>query len=229
MIISVAPDREALARAVADRIAELIVAAVRRRDMAVVAFSGGTTPAPMLRDLARRRLPWSSVIVLQVDERVAADDHPDRNATILRAALLDGVDATALLMPVTAQDLDAAAADYAQTIRREPLNGVLDVIHLGLGADGHTASLVPGDPVLQVTDADVAITGRYQGRQRMTLTYPALDRARHVVWQVAGADKAPAVTALLRGGGTPAARVSQANAELFVDADAATGLPDPIP
>src|SRR5258705_7493126 len=100
-------------------------------------------------------------------------------------------------MPVEAPDLEAAASRYAETlwaIAGSP--PVFDLVHLGLGADGHTASLVPGDPVLDVTDADVAVTRPYQGRRRMTLTFPIINRSRRVLWLVTGREKAGALVRL---------------------------------
>jgi 6-phosphogluconolactonase len=217
-------DAASLSHAVADAIAEGIAAAIDERARAVVAFSGGSTPAPMLRELSRRALPWERVTVFQVDERVAPDGHDDRNATMLLRELLDRVAAVAYLMPVTTPDLDAGAADYAALLG-DVCGGVLDVVHLGLGPDGHTASLVPGDPVLQVRDRDVATTGEYEGRRRMTLTYPALNRARRIVWEVSGADKADAVLAMVEGRDVPGAVVAKDSAVLIADAAAAARLP----
>jgi 6-phosphogluconolactonase len=208
---------------VADRMAAAIVGAVAERTAAAVAFSGGATPRPMLRALSQQALPWDAVQVFQVDERLAPDGHPDRNAIMLRAELLDHIAALPHLMPVTAEDVQQAAGDYAGLLA-DLAGGVLDAVHLGLGPDGHTASLVPGDPVLRVDDRDVAVTGEYQGRRRMTLTYPALDRARLLVWEVVGEDKAEAVRALVDRGDVPAGEVSQARAVLVADSAAGARL-----
>ena len=164
--------------------------------------------------------------MLQVDERIAPAGHADRNLTHLRrepAATGSTGAAQIHAMPVESADLDEAAARYAQTlvdVAGSP--PVLDLVHLGLGPDGHTASLVPGDPVLDVTDADVALTGVYQGRRRMTLTYPALNRARRVLWLVTGEDKAAMLARLRRGDpAIPAGRVRQDHAVVLADRAAA--------
>ena len=201
-------------------------ASVAARGRFVVALSGGSTPWLMLRALADEDVPWSRVHVVQVDERVAPAGHADRNLTQLRESLAaaplppDHLHA----MPVDAADLESAARDYARVL--EQIAGappVLDLVHLGLGTDGHTASLVPGDPVLRIADRDVAITGVYMGRRRMTLTYPALDRARRILWLVTGADKAGMLSRLLRADGSiPAGRVPQERALLLADRDART-------
>jgi 6-phosphogluconolactonase len=229
MRIDVLPDSQAAARAAATRIAALAQEAVATRGRFVVAVSGGHSPWHMLEALAALDVPWRSVHLLQVDERVAPAGDPDRNATHIRESLLaraplppDQVH----LMPVEASDLPAAALRYAETLAA--LAGsppVLDLVHLGLGPDGHTASLVPGDPVLDVTDRDVALAGAYQGHRRMTLTYPVLNRARRILWLVTGHDK-PAMLARLRDGdrAIPAGRVLPDVAEVFADADAATAL-----
>jgi 6-phosphogluconolactonase len=204
------------AEAVAQRAAAVIAAeareAVGARGRFVLAVSGGRTPWLMLRALAAEDVPWDAVHLFQVDERVAPAGDPDRNWTHLRESLLDHTPLRpdqAHAMPVEEPDLGAAAARYAQLLGQiagQP--PVLDLVHLGLGPDGHTASLVPGDPVLDVTDADVALTGPYQGRRRMTLTYPILNRSRRVLWVVTGSDKAGVLRRLLASDASiPAGRV----------------------
>ncbi|BDG02340.1 6-phosphogluconolactonase [Anaeromyxobacter oryzae] len=229
MDIEVLPDAGAVARRAAALIAAEARAAVAARGGFVFAVSGGSTPWVMLRALAAEQVPWESVHLFQVDERVAPPGHDDRNLTHVRQSLagdprLARLDVRA--MPVEDADLGAAAARYAEALRSVAGSPpTLDLIHLGLGADGHTASLVPGDPVLQVADADVALAGPYQGRQRMTLTYPVLDRARRLLWVVTGAGKAAVVPRLLAGDGSiPAGRVRADRALLLVDAAAASAL-----
>ena len=226
MKIQVLADAEAVARAAAALIAAEARAAVAVRGRFVVALSGGRTPWTMLRDLADEDVPWDGVHVFQVDERVAPDGDPDRNLTHIRESLLahrplpaDHVHA----MPVEAADLAAASTSYSEQLRLVAGSPpVLDLVLLGLGPDGHTASLVPGDPVLGVTDASVALSGVYQKRRRMTLTYPVLDRARRIVWLVTGAEKAE-MLARLRGGdrSIPAGRVEKERALVLADRAAA--------
>lgn len=222
MRLEVADDSDTLAAQAAAEVGRVARDAVAARGSFTVAFSGGGTPARMFAALAAAELPWSSVSVFQVDERVAADGDPDRNLNDLRRQLVEpaGVpEANVHPMPVTDDDLDAAAARYAAALEdacgRPP---VLDLVHLGVGGDGHTASLVPGDPVLAVDDRDVATTGEYQGRRRMTLTYPALGRARQRLWLVEGAEKAGALKQLLDGDPSiPAGRVPQENTVVLTD------------
>jgi 6-phosphogluconolactonase len=229
MKIKVLGDAEALAREAAGFIAGEARAAVVARGRFLLAVSGGHTPWQMLRALAGQELPWEGVQVVQVDERVAPAGDPDRNLTHLRESLL----AQAPLkpeqihaMPVEAQDLVEAAARYARTLRN--LAGsppVLDLVHLGLGPDGHTASLVPDDPVLYVTDTDVALTGDYQGRRRMTLTYPILNRSRRLLWLVTGAEKADMLARLRHGDPSiPAGRIRRDQALVLADRAAAAKL-----
>jgi 6-phosphogluconolactonase len=226
MWVEVLADADAAARKAAALIAAEARAAVAARGRFVFAVSGGRTPWIMLRALAAEAVPWHGMHVVQVDERVAPTVHPERNLTHLRASLLDRVPLRAAqihAMPVEATDLAAAAARYAETLRQ--IAGAppeLDLVHLGLGPDGHTASLVPGDPVLDVTDADVAVTGTYQGWRRMTLTYPILNRARRILWLVTGEEKAGMLARLRAGDQTvPAGRVRQDRALCLADRAAA--------
>jgi 6-phosphogluconolactonase len=219
------------ADAVAERAAQLIAAAARdavaARRRFTLAVSGGHTPWVMLRRLAEAQVPWQEVEVFQVDERVAPAGDADRNLTHLRESLAAAPLPPAQLhaMPVEEADLSSAATRYATTLQarccgRPP---VLDLIHLGLGPDGHTASLVPGDAVLEVRDADVAMTtGTYQSRRRMTLTYPTLDRARCLLWVVTGAEKVEALRRLRAADpSSPAGRVRQERALVLADRAAA--------
>ena len=229
MRIDALADVEAVARAGATFTAGEARAAVAARGRFIMAVSGGHTPWKMLRALADQELPWADVHVVQVDERVAPAGHPDRNLTHLSESLLahcplrpEQVHA----MSVESTDLEEASTQYAATLQRiAGAPAVLDLVHLGLGPDGHTASLVPGDPVLDVTDRDVAITGLYQGRRRMTLTYPILDRARRIVWLVTGPEKAEMLARLCdTDRSIPAGRVHQQRAVVLADDDAAAGL-----
>ena len=229
MKIEVLDDPDAVARRAATLIAEHARAAVAARGRFTLAVSGGHTPWVMLRALAGEQLPWDAIHVVQVDERIAPADSDQRNLKHLRESLSEAPLPPANLhaMPVEAADLPAAAAAYARTL--EDLAGappVLDLVHLGLGPDGHTASLVPGDTVLEVTGVPVALTGGlYQGCHRMTLTYPVLDASRAVLWLVTGAEKVDALGRLQRKDRTiPAGRVRQDNAFVVADRAAAAGL-----
>jgi len=226
MQVRIFAEAKSVARGAAAMVAAEARAAIAARNRFILAVSGGHTPWMMLRALAVEDLPWGGVHVVQVDERVAPDGDPDRNLTHLRESLLGQ---TAIrpeqihAMPVEAPDLEAAAAQYAMTLREIAGSPpVLDLVHLGLGPDGHTASLVPGDPVLQVADTDVALTGIYQGRRRMTLTYPILNRSRHVLWLVSGPDKAEMVSRVYAGDTSiPAGRVQREHALMLADRAAA--------
>ncbi len=226
MQIEVLADGEAVARRAAAIIAESARAAVQARGRFLIAVSGGHTPWVMLRMLAKEVVPWNDVHVLQVDERIAPAGDPDRNLTHLRETLLQNapIDPSHIYpMPVEENDSQAGAAEYAKTI--EKLAGVppvIDLVHLGLGPDGHTASLIPGDPVLQIVGRDVAITGVYQGRNRMTLTYPVINRARQILWVVTGSEKVKPLTQLLKADPSiPGGRVSQEHATVVADRAAA--------
>jgi 6-phosphogluconolactonase len=218
---------------VAEKAAAIIAADARAaaasRGRFLVAVSGGHTPWVMLRALATEDVPWPSVHVVQVDERVAPAGDPDRNLTHLRESLLEHAPLRPEQihdMPVELLDLEAAATQYAATLRQIAGSPpVLDLVHLGLGPDGHTASLVPGDPVLNVNDKDVAVTGVYQGRRRMTLTYPIINRSRRVLWVVTGGEKVQMLNRLLAGDESiPAGRVRRESALVLADHAAAGQL-----
>ena len=209
-VIDAGPDLAAVA---ADVIGEELRARIAVNGGASLAVSGGNTPWPVFERLSEAAIPWSAVDVFQVDERVAPRGSADRNLTGLSATLLDHVPATAHPMPVDAPDLNAAAGWYATELPPS-----LDVVHLGLGDDGHTASLVPLDAGLVVQDRLVTVTEYYRGHRRMTLTRPALDRAGLIVWIVKGSDKAEMVERLVRGDTTiPAGLISQDRAVLVTD------------
>jgi 6-phosphogluconolactonase len=226
MNIQVFPDGAAVALEAARLIAVEARAAVAARGRFTIAVSGGHTPWQMLRALAGQAVPWAEMHVFQVDERVAPAGDPDRNLTHLKESLLehaplkpDHIHA----MPVEDGDLEAAAANYARTLRQFAGDApALDLAHLGLGPDGHTASLVPGDPVLNVTDRDVGATGEYQKRRRMTLTYPMLNRSRRILWLITGAEKIPMLQRLQKKDpAIPAGRIAQENAVILADLAAA--------
>jgi 6-phosphogluconolactonase len=226
MKIQAYADTDAVALVAAKLIAKEARDAVATRGKFVIAVSGGKTPWIMLRDLSQEDVPWKGVHVVQVDERVAPEGDPDRNLTHLRESLLehaplrpDQIHA----MPVESTNVEAACVRYAQTLAEMAGSpSVLDIVHLGIGPDGHTASLVPGDPVLDVKNADVALTGIYQGRRRMTLTYPIINRSRRVLWLATGAEKAGMLARLQAGDvSTPAGRVCRDHAVILADRAAA--------
>jgi len=228
MQVDVFADETAVAKAAAKFIAAQAAAAIAVRGRFKFAVSGGRTPWQMLRALAGERVDWTNVHLFQVDERVAPAGDPDRNLTHIRDSLLAHapiVAANVHAMPVEDTDLAAAAARYAQTLAMiAGTPPVLDLVHLGLGPDGHTASLVPGDPVLDEDFLNVSITQPYQGHRRMTLTYPVLNRSRCVLFVVTGAEKVKALD-LLRAGDRriPAARVTGERSVVMADAAAAGG------
>ncbi len=225
MRLDVLPDADAAAQKAAAIIAGEIRATARARF--VMAVSGGHTPWQMLRALAAEHLPWDRVHVVQVDERIAPANDPARNLLHLRESLLEHAPLRPDQihgMPVEEADLEHAARQYAAALQQ--LAGtppVLDLVHLGLGPDGHTASLVPDDPVLRINDKDVALTGPYQGHRRMTLTYPVINGARSILWLVTGAEKAPVLPRLLAADQSiPGGRIAQQRALVVADRAAAS-------
>jgi 6-phosphogluconolactonase len=214
--VEVCADAEAAALRGAGLLAEEVTAAIAARGACALAVSGGRAPWRMFELLGEHPLDWTSVEVFQVDERVAPDGDSDRNLTHLYASLPAAAAQSVRPMPVTENDLEAAADRYAAA-----LPPALDLVHLGLGPDGHAASLVPGDPVLEEAERLVATAGPYQDRRRMTLTYPALAMARRIVWLVTGADKREALRKLVAGDPSiPAGRVSSASATAVVSREA---------
>jgi 6-phosphogluconolactonase len=226
MKMEVLSDPEAVAQEAAGRIATEARAAVAERGVFVMAVSGGHTPWVMLRALAGQDVPWAKVYVVQVDERVAPAGDPDRNLTHLRESLLQHaplLPEQIYAMPVESSDLQSAAMQYTAVLAKIAGSPpVLDLVHLGLGPDGHTASLVPGDPVLEISDADIGVTGIYQGRRRMTLTFPIINRARLVLWLITGQEKVGMLARLREGDRSiPAGRVNQERALVLADSAAA--------
>jgi len=214
--LEVVADPAAVAQRGAEVIADRARSAVDDRGAFMLAVSGGHTPVAMFAALGELDLPWDAISIYQVDERIAPAGDDDRNLTHLMASLPEPARRRVNPMPVEAADVTAAAAEYAAALP------ALDLVHLGIGDDGHTASLVPGDPVLEVADRAVAVTGEYRGRRRMTLTYPPIDSAAEVLWIVAGADKRDPVAKLLaHDPSVPAGRVAAERMLVLADRAAA--------
>ena len=224
MRLIVAQDEEEAARCAAGELARACAAAVAERGRACMALSGGRSPRRTFELLAAAPLPWDAIVIAQVDERCVPAGDARRNLAALQASFVEAgrlPRENLLAMPVEREDLGGAADEYARLLA-ERVGGAFDVLQLGLGDDGHTASLVPGDPVLDVADRDVAITAPYQGTRRMTLTFRALDAARERLWFVTGADRRAVLEALLEGrGDAPAVRVSRECSVVVADRPAA--------
>ncbi len=221
MEFEILANADEVARRAAAVIAAEARAAVSERGKFLLAVSGGKTPWVMLRALANEQVPWDGVHVFQIDERIAPAGDPDRNLTHLRDSLL----AHAPLRPEQIHampvepDAIRGAEQYARTLEEYAGSpATLDLAHLGMGPDGHTASLIPGDPALEITDRDVATTGLYQGRKRMTLTYPLLNRSRRILWLVTGAEKSEMLRRLREGDDRiPAGRIHRDHALVLAD------------
>ena len=208
MVTKPVADAEEAAQEAA-RIVEMTAqAAIAERGIFNFAVSGGHTPWRMLEILSEGTLPWSKTSLFQVDERIAPTGSAERNLTHLVLSLPLMCQAAIRPMPVGAEDLETAARSYEYSLPDR-----FDLIHLGMGPDGHTASLVPGDRILEVTDRRVAITnGEYQGTRRMSLTYPVLNDARKILFLITGDGKEDAMSRLLAGDESiPAGRVENSN------------------
>ena len=236
MTLEIVETPEVMAARAVDVIVQAAQEAIDQRGQFSLAISGGSTPKRMLSLLGTREdLEWSRVHLLQVDERVAPAGHADRNAVMQQAALFtDAFTAKHQLagvwwMPVDQVDAEqedaikTACRDYESTLAKvcgDPI--VIDLVQLGLGDDGHTASLVPDDAVCEVSDTDIAATGWYHGRRRLTMTYSLIHRARQLLWTVAGANKQDALKKwLAKDPSIPGGKVLQDNAIMIADRAAA--------
>ena len=230
MHIMIGKDSAATAAMAADWLTERITEDVTARGRCVIALSGGETPWKTLEELITRQVPWHALQVVQVDERVVAGDDPRRNFTRMYELLCKRgrLDTKHLHpMPVERPDPDLAAREYAKTLATVAGSPpILDIVQLGLGADGHTASLLPGGATLKIADRDVAATEAYSGTRRITLTLPCINRARAHCWLITGTQKAARLRELLAGRTEiPAVKVSRDNAVVFADAAALTREP----
>jgi len=218
----VAPDERKAARSAARAIARKLAEAIEERGTGTVALSGGTSAPALLAELARMPVEWGRVHVFQVDERVAPEGDAARNLVALEAALVKpGLLERARLhaIPVGRGAEDAATAyagELAGVVGSPP---VLDVVQLGIGADGHTASLFPGDAAFEAPEgATVACTAEHGGFRRVTLTLPVLSAARRIIWFAHGAGKRGVVGLLAtRGWRAPAGRVARRQAVVYTD------------
>jgi 6-phosphogluconolactonase len=232
MRVIVTADPEAAAQAAAAEFARACATAVTERGRACLALSGGQSPRRAFELFADAPLPWADVYVAQVDERCVPRDDARRNRATLEQVLVERGPlprANLLAMPVDRDDVEHAAIEYSRLLAQQlGPSPRFDLVHLGLGEDGHTASLVPGDAALDVDDRDVTLSATYQGTRRMTLTVPALRRARERLWLVTGEAKATALAALLAGSAdTPAARVLREDDIVVADRAASGSLSRP--
>jgi len=229
MKIVVLENSQTAAHYAATEIAEAARNTVRERGLFSLALSGGNSPGPMFSALAEQDIPWAKAHIFQADERIVPMESPDRSFAKLRDILLSRVpipEGNVHPMPVETDDLEAAAAGYgitlSETLGTPP---VLDLVHLGLGADGHTASLIPGDRALAIARRNVAVSGPYERTRRMTLTYPILNRARAILWLVLGTDKAQILQRLIEGDTKiPAGLIERSRATIVADKEAAALL-----
>ncbi|MEX2122559.1 MAG: 6-phosphogluconolactonase [Woeseia sp.] len=224
-------DAAGAAQAAAEFIARRLTLAIEARARATLAISGGRSPWKMFECLAGHGVEWSAVHVFQVDERIVPVDHAERNwKRFLESPLSRRIrDANRHPMPVAMvekEDAELAIGDYSRTLNDfAGAPPVLDVVHLGIGADGHTASLFADDAPLHDTRHWVGVSRRHEGHRRLTLTLPVLNRAQSVVWFAVGASRR-AVLARLHAGDPeiPASHVQRERAVCFTDLAAAPAI-----
>ena len=228
MKLEVFPTPEAVAQKATKIIAELAQERIRSTGTFLFAMSGGTTPWKVLRQLADTTLTWEAIELFQVDERIAPAGDPQRNLTKINENLLNPIaplQAQVHAIPVELSPPESAAEKYAQSLRERCGNPpILDLIHLGLGEDGHTASLLPGDPARKSL-APVTVTMQYQSLRRITMTYPTLNAARQRLWIITGARKRSMLERLYHDDSRiPAGLVERRNSIILADKEAAGKL-----
>ncbi|HSK77969.1 MAG TPA: 6-phosphogluconolactonase [Thermoanaerobaculia bacterium] len=237
--VRVLDDTAALARAAAEEVVRAAVDAVRKSGRFTIALSGGSTPRALYRLLAsdgfRDRLPWNAIHFFWGDERHVPPDHPESNFRMVREAMLD-------LVPVppgnvhrirAEEEAERAAVEYEEDLRSffalSPGEWPrFDLVLMGLGPEGHTASLFPGSPAISENERlVVAPWVEAHHTFRITMTPPVFNHAAEVLFLVSGGDKAPAVHAVIEGERDPAlypAQVVQGNVLWMVDRAAARNL-----
>ena len=199
-IVEVLPDKSALIERSLEIVLTKIEAAIAQRGLATIALAGGSTPKPLYEKLAEQDLPWEKIHVFWGDERYVPADHPDSNEGMARRAWLDQVPLPAANihpMPTDASDPAAAAAQHEAEVQAfftisTGTFPAFDIILLGIGDDGHTASLFPHTDALQVRDRLITV-GNKDGQPRLTFTAPLINQAHAVLFLVAGASKRPAL------------------------------------
>jgi 6-phosphogluconolactonase len=238
--VEILPDLQALVDRAYEEVILLLGDAIAKRGSATLVLAGGGTPKPLYEKLALSDLPWSKIHLFWGDERYVPEDHPDSNYRMAREALIDRITIpweNIHPMPTAASDPAADAAlhaahlsDFFQLSAGDLLQiPQLDVVLLGMGDDGHTASLFPGTAALQVCDALVTV-GEKSGQPRLTFTYPLLNQARTVLFMVAGENKQTALQQVFSPDGSneiyPSRAVSaQENLIWLLDSAAGKGIP----
>lgn len=231
-VVEVFADKSALIQGSLQLVLAKLEAAVAERGQFTLALAGGSTPKPLYEALAKQNLDWEKIQVLWGDERYVPPDHPDSNQGMAQAAWLDHVPIPAANlhpMPTDEADPTVAARRYQQELQalfqvQPGTIPAIDLILLGIGDDGHTASLFPHTAALQVQDQLITV-GSKDGQPRITFTAPLINQARAVVFMVAGASKRPALRAIFSDGDSLEypARLVQPQGELWWLLDQAAG------